>query len=42
MTMSATRESIVTREQITAVAFLTLTALAAGVLLGVAFGSFTM
>jgi hypothetical protein len=42
MTMPATRKSMVTREQLTAVAVLTLTALAAGVLLGAAFGSFTM
>ena len=42
MPMPATQVSLVTREQVTAVAILTLTALAAGVLLGAAFGSFTM
>jgi hypothetical protein len=42
MPMPATQVSLVTREQVTAVAVLTLTALAAGVLLGAAFGSFTM
>jgi hypothetical protein len=42
MTITMTRVTRVTREQITAVAVLTLTALAAGILLGAAFGSFAM
>jgi hypothetical protein len=42
MAMPKTEAPSVTRAQITAVGVLTLTALAAGVLLGAAFGSFSM